>query len=84
MLNFGWVICATLLSVATTLLKFEIDLPGDDVLWGVFVIIFAYGVFFLGAIVFHHFIFGMVFVFYTFSLFLKYIDLIMENGKVKF
>ena len=81
MINFGWVTCASILSVTTTLIFFEIDLPGDDVLWGICVIVVAYAIFYLAAIIYGHFFYGVVFVYFTFALFLRYISLIMENGK---
>ena len=84
MLNFGWVTIATILSITTTLIKFEVDLPGDDVIWSVLILMIAYGLFYLSSILYHNFIYEMVFVAFNFTLFLKYMFLIVENGNIYF
>jgi hypothetical protein len=81
MINFGWVTCASILSVTTTMIYFEMDLIGDNVLWAISVIVVAYAIFYLAAIIYGHFFYGLVFVYFNFALFLRYIHLIMENGK---
>jgi uncharacterized membrane protein YdbT with pleckstrin-like domain len=83
MINYGWITIASILSVTTSLKYFEVELYGYEVLWAVGIIVVAYAIFYLSAIIYGHFFYGIVFAFYNFCLFLKYIDLIMENGKTK-
>lgn len=82
MLNFGWVTIASTLSVSVALLKFEMEFPGDDVLWAVASLAIVYSLFFLSALIYNTFLYGMVFVYYSFCLFLRYIFVVMDSGNL--
>lgn len=81
MINFAWVTLASFLSVTTLFKKFEVEFPGDEVIWAVIAVVLAYSVFYLSAIIYKHFFYGAVFIYYNFMLFGKYVILIADSGK---
>ena len=71
-LNFGWVTCASILSIAICFKKFQTNFGGYDEICAIIVLCIAACIFLFDAIINGGFLYSLVFVYFNMTLFARY------------